>query len=92
MPHGIFAMRDRDPLPEVDRPPWVAFCLSACEPRCAEQDIRFTAGVGRKRKSDLPRFVLGTDINVASLGRAFQADDRGFSPIEGGLEGGGSVS
>jgi hypothetical protein len=31
-----------------------------------------------------------TDKHFASLGRAFQAD--GFSPIEGGLEGGGSVS
>jgi hypothetical protein len=29
---------------------------------------------------------------AASLGRAFQVDGRGFSPIEGGLEGGGSVS
>lgn len=33
-----------------------------------------------------------TDMHFASLGRAFQADGRGFSPIEGGLEGGGSVS
>jgi hypothetical protein len=33
-----------------------------------------------------------TDMHSASLGRAFQADGRGFSPIEGGLEGGGSVS
>lgn len=31
-------------------------------------------------------------MHFASLGRAFQADGRGFSPIEGGLEGGGSVS
>jgi hypothetical protein len=30
--------------------------------------------------------------SFASLGRAFQADSRGFSPIEGGPEGGGSVS
>ncbi len=24
---------------DFERPKWVAFCLSACEPRCAEQDI-----------------------------------------------------
>ena len=54
--------------------------------------------------SDLPRQAemivqawqvrcgLETDMHFASLGRAFQADGRGFSPIEGGLEGGGSVS
>jgi hypothetical protein len=31
-------------------------------------------------------------LHFASLGRAFQADGRGFSPIEGGLEGAYSVS
>jgi hypothetical protein len=31
-------------------------------------------------------------MHVASLGRAFQADRRGFRPIEGGLEGGRSGS
>jgi len=30
-------------------------------------------------------------VHFASLGRAFRADGRGFSPIEGGLEGGGSA-
>jgi hypothetical protein len=42
------------------------------------------------------RFTLSfrdvEDLHFASLGRAFQADGRGFSPIEGGQEGGGSVS
>jgi len=38
------------------------------------------------------RAVPETDMHFASLARAFQADGRGFSPIEGGLEGGGSVS
>ena len=33
-----------------------------------------------------------TDMHFASLGRAFQRDDRGSSPIEGGPEGGRSVS
>src|ERR1700704_7077014 len=33
-----------------------------------------------------------TDVHFASLGRAFQADSSGFSPIEGGLAGGGAVS
>jgi hypothetical protein len=37
-------------------------------------------------------YVPETDMQFASLGRAFQADGRGFSPIEGGREGGGSVS
>jgi hypothetical protein len=36
--------------------------------------------------------VPEADMHFASLGKAFQADGRGFSPIEGGLEGGGSVS
>ena len=30
-------------------------------------------------------------MHFAALGRAFQADRRGFRPIEGGPEGGGSV-
>jgi hypothetical protein len=38
------------------------------------------------------RFGPGTDVHFASLGRTFYADVRGFSPIDGGLEGGGSVS
>jgi hypothetical protein len=37
-------------------------------------------------------FVPKTDMDFASLDRAFQADGRGFSPFEGRLEGGGSVS
>jgi hypothetical protein len=38
------------------------------------------------------RVLAAGGARAASLGRAFQADGRGFSPIEGGLEGGGSVS
>jgi hypothetical protein len=38
------------------------------------------------------RIVPEADMHFASLGRAFHADGRGFSPIEGGLDGGGSVS
>ncbi len=40
----------------------------------------------------LQQYLPEADKHFASLGRAFQADGRGFSPIEGGLEGGGSVS
>ena len=44
------------------------------------------------RSHGFVRIVREPDMHFASLGRAFQADGRGFSPIEGGLEGGGSVS
>ena len=33
-----------------------------------------------------------TDMHFAAHGKAFQADGRGFSLIDAGLEGGGSVS
>ena len=55
--------------------------MSAFHPIATEQQTQFYVG-----------FVPETDMHFASLGRAFQADGRGFSPIEGGLEGGGSVS
>jgi hypothetical protein len=48
-------------------------------------------------KADIARRQLDvrlgpeTDMHFTSL-QAFQPDGRGFSPIEGGLEGGGSVS
>ena len=45
-------------------------------------------GAKRLLQHNLPE----TDMHFASLGRAFQADGRGFSPIEGGLEGCGSAS
>jgi hypothetical protein len=41
------ASRRRNTI-RIMQPLGVAFCLSAREPRCAEQDIRFTAGSGRK--------------------------------------------
>jgi hypothetical protein len=44
------------------------------------------------RSHGFVRIVPESDRHFASLGRAFQADGRGFSPIEGGLESGGSVS
>jgi hypothetical protein len=44
------------------------------------------------RSHGFVRIVPESDIHFASLGRAFQADGRGLSPIEGGLEGGGSIS
>jgi hypothetical protein len=52
------------------------------------KNIQFTEPARRFLQQYLPE----TDMHSASLGRAFQADGRGFSPIEGGLEGGGSVS
>jgi len=59
-------------------------------------DVRRMSGL--PQTSDVSRpgrhfaLVPETDRHFALLGRAFQADGRGFSPIEGGLEGGGSVS
>jgi hypothetical protein len=44
------------------------------------------------RSHGFVRIVPESGMHFASLGRAFQADGRGFSPIEGGLEGGGSVA
>jgi hypothetical protein len=38
------------------------------------------------------RIVPESDMHITSIGRAFQADDRGFSPTEGALGGGGSVA
>jgi hypothetical protein len=52
--------------------------------------LPFDSGCGDQSRDR--RDVPETDMHFASLGRAFQADGRGFSPIEGGLEGGGSVS
>jgi hypothetical protein len=52
-------------------------------------------GLGISAKSLISRRATVDEdrhYSFASLGRAFQADGRGFSPIEGGLEGGGSVS
>jgi hypothetical protein len=45
-----------------------------------------------ERTSQIGSLVPETDMHFASLGMAFQADGRSFSSIEGGLEGGGSVS
>jgi len=52
-------------------------------------------GLGISAKSLISRRATVDEdrhYSFASLGRAFQADGRGFAPIEGGLEGGGSVS
>ena len=50
----------------------VAFCLSACEPRCAEQDIRFTAGSGRKQTGGFG------DIDPGKLPFVHYLSDRSF--------------
>src|SRR5260370_165214 len=60
----------------------VAFVKSAVRPVYPKQQT--FSGPGRHFA-----FVPETDRHFALLGRAFQADGRGFSPIEGGLEGGG---
>ena len=66
----------------------------------ALQQAKFSGGPGRTYAvallagwaSQEAAQRIRTAKHFASLGRAFQADGRGFSPIEGGLEGGGSVS
>ena len=75
----------------------VADCrLTAVENEVVESRHSFSAArlafFSPFRSHGFVRNVPETDMHFASLGRAFQADGRGFSPIEGGLEGGGSVS
>jgi hypothetical protein len=66
---------------------------------CGDRGRQKLPFIQRRRLVFFPPFrsrgfvrLCRTDMRFASLGRAFQADGRGFSAIEGGLEGGGSVS
>jgi hypothetical protein len=53
---------------QLEWPCRVAFCLSACEPRCAEQDIRFTAGSGREWNSSLQAIRSGSGRSMVLVG------------------------
>ena len=63
---------------DFERLKWVDFCLSACEPRCAEQDIRFTAGSGRERKDSFGAAIKESGRSVAPrVGEIPDSDDWG---------------
>jgi hypothetical protein len=69
--------------------------MTAVETKSLEAAIHSAPTAGLLPTVPLARVrpdCAGTGMRFASLGRAFQVDGRGFSPIEGGLEGSGSVS
>jgi len=86
---GLLCWRDSHPLEwqlaSLHGQKCEELALIMCRPVCPRYPTLLSA-VGRAEN------CRETDMHFASLGRAFQADGRGFSPIEGGLEGGGSVS
>jgi hypothetical protein len=62
-----FAMRDRDPLPETERPLVVDFCQSASGADALKPDVRFmagSAGSGMIALSELPGI---TDIKLGQV-------------------------
>jgi hypothetical protein len=86
--------RSRDRVPLTDRDWPIAECRFV-ETEVVKSCHSFSATAGLFPTVPLTRVhpdCARTGMRFASLGRAFQADGRGFSPIEGGLEGDGSVS